>query len=97
MESSFVPTPAVSGFASTYSTYPIFDYVSVSGSIEGRVIEFVDHLHEHFVDPVVVAGGRYQTPKKPGYSITMHDDSLRRFEFPGGSEWQKRRGPTIAA
>lgn len=75
----------------------VFDYVSISGSMEGRVIEFVDHLHEHFVDPAVVSGGRYQTPSKPGYSITMHQDSLRRFEFPGGSEWQKRLGAAGAA
>jgi L-fuconate dehydratase len=69
----------------------VFDYVAISQTMEGRVIEFVDHLHEHFEDPVVVENGRYKTPSVPGYSITMKPESLSRFEFPGGSEWKERR------
>lgn len=69
----------------------VFDYIAVSQSMEGRVIEFVDHLHEHFVDPVRVEHARYRTPTEPGYSVTMKPDSLERFEFPGGSEWQGRK------
>jgi L-fuconate dehydratase len=65
----------------------IFDYVAVSGSLENRVLEYVDHLHEHFVDPVVMRGGRYTAPTAPGYSITMKPESLARFEFPGGAAW----------
>ncbi|EHR60272.1 enolase C-terminal domain-like protein [Saccharomonospora cyanea] len=58
----------------------MFDYVAVSGSTEGRVIEFVDHLHEHFVDPVVVRGGRYVAPTTPGASTEMFPASLREYE-----------------
>ncbi|WP_085919006.1 L-fuconate dehydratase [Halomonas sp. CSM-2] len=67
----------------------MFDYIAVSGSLEGRVLEYVDHLHEHFVDPVVVRQGRYQVPTAAGYSITMHDDSLARHRFPDGAAWQE--------
>jgi L-fuconate dehydratase len=63
------------------------DFVVVSGEIEGRVIEFVDHLHEHFVDPVAVKGGRYVAPVMPGFGARMHPSSVTRFEFPGGPEW----------
>jgi L-fuconate dehydratase len=65
----------------------IFDYVAVSGSLENRRIEFVDHLHEHFVNPVVIRGGYYVPPRAPGYSIEMKPDSLRRYEFPHGEAW----------
>ena len=50
--------------------------------------EFADHLHEHFVDPVVVERGRYRVPMAPGYSITMHAASLDAYEFPGGEAWR---------
>ena len=63
----------------------LFDYISVSGSLENRVTEYVDHLHEHFVDPVVIRNGRYMPPRKPGYSITMLPETLAEFEFPRGS------------
>jgi len=66
----------------------IFDYVAVSGSLAGRRIEFVDHLHEHFVDPVVIRGGHYMPPDAPGYSITMKPESLRRYEYPNGEAWR---------
>ena len=62
----------------------IFDYIAVSGSLEGRVVEYVDHLHEHFVDPVVVVDGRYQAPLAPGYSIEMKAPSLAAYAYPGG-------------
>jgi L-fuconate dehydratase len=58
-----------------------FDYVSVSGALEDRVIEYVDHLHEHFEDPVRVEGGRYLAPALPGYSISMKRDSRTKFAF----------------
>jgi L-fuconate dehydratase len=66
----------------------LIDYICVSASLEHRVVEYVDHLHEHFVDPVVVKNGRYRTPKQPGYSITMKPESLDRYEFPNGVEWK---------
>jgi L-fuconate dehydratase len=65
----------------------IFDYLAVSGSLEGRVIEYVDHLHEYFVDPVVVRAGRYTVPEAPGYSITMRPEALVRFAYPDGPAW----------
>jgi len=65
----------------------LFDYIAVSGSLEDRVLEYVDHLHEHFVDPVTIRGGRYMPPTKAGYSIEMKPDSLRDHTFPGGAAW----------
>ena len=65
----------------------IFDYICVSASLENRILEYVDHLHEHFVNPVVMKKGRYMPPQAPGYSATMYPDSLDAFEFPKGSAW----------
>jgi L-fuconate dehydratase len=65
----------------------MFDYVSVSGSMEDRVIEYVDHLHEHFVDPVVVRGGRYLAPSAPGFSATMRPETLVAYAYPHGPMW----------
>jgi L-fuconate dehydratase len=65
----------------------IYDYVCLGASLENRVCEYVDHLHEHFVDPVRVKNGRYLTPVAPGYSITMKKESLDEFEFPHGAAW----------
>ena len=65
----------------------LFDYVCVSGSMEGRMIEYVDHLHEHFEAPVVVEKGRYRAPDHPGYSITMKKKSRTAFAYPNGIEW----------
>ncbi len=65
----------------------MFDYIAVSGSLDGRVVEYVDHLHEHFVDPVRVRDGRYLVPEAPGYSITMKAASLEHFAFPDGPAW----------
>jgi len=69
----------------------IFDYIAVSGSLEGRRIEFVDHLHEHFVDPVAIENGRYLAPMSAGYSITMKPESIERFAFPNGGAWKNER------
>jgi L-fuconate dehydratase len=69
----------------------MIDYICVSASLDHRVLEYVDHLHEHFVDPVVVRAGRYMPPVRPGYSITMKPESLDRFEFPKGSAWSQAR------
>jgi L-fuconate dehydratase len=65
----------------------IFDYLCVSSDLSGRMIEFVDHLHEHFVDPVVIRKGRYQVPSRPGLSTEMRSETLERFRFPDGPEW----------
>ncbi|MSR41694.1 MAG: L-fuconate dehydratase [Phycisphaerales bacterium] len=73
-----------------------FEYCAITGSDEGRVCEFVDHLHEHFEDPCIVRGGRYQTPMRAGYASDIKAASLRAFAFPDGSEWQARRAQKAA-
>ena len=65
----------------------IFDYVAVSGSLENRMLEYVDHLHEHFEDPVVIRKGRYVVPQTPGYSISMKPESRRAYRYPDGAAW----------
>ncbi|MEV4288866.1 L-fuconate dehydratase [Nonomuraea bangladeshensis] len=66
----------------------MFDYVAVTGTMDGRVIEYVDHLHEHFVDPVVIRDGRYLAPSRPGFSAQMHAESIAAHTFPNGSVWR---------
>ena len=66
----------------------MFDYVAVSGRLDGRAVEYVEHLHEHFLDPVVIRDGCYVAPQRPGWSITMHPESVREFEFPSGPAWK---------
>lgn len=68
----------------------IFDFLSVSTSMENRVIEFVDHLHEHFVTPVHIREGHYQVPTEPGYSIEIREESLDRFAYPQGEAWSTK-------
>lgn len=68
----------------------IFDYLCVSGSLEDRILEYVDHLHEHFVHPVVIRNGRYVAPRAPGFSIAMKSTSLAEYSFPDGSAWADR-------
>ncbi|WP_229070702.1 L-fuconate dehydratase [Actinoplanes sp. DH11] len=65
----------------------MFDYVALTGTTDDRVIEYVDHLHEHFVDPVVISGGCYRAPSSPGFSATMHQSSLDTYTYPGGTFW----------
>jgi L-fuconate dehydratase len=65
----------------------MFDYIAVSGSMENRVTEYVDHLHEHFVDPVVIRNARYIPPHRPGYSIEIKPESRSAYQFPTGSVW----------
>lgn len=67
----------------------MIDYICVSGSMEGRVMEYVDHLHEHFETPIVIENARCTVPETPGYSITMKDESLRDYAFPDGAVWQE--------
>jgi len=59
----------------------MIDYVAISGTREGRVAEYVDHLHEHFLDPCVVRDAAYMPPTRPGYSIEMKPASIARFRF----------------
>ncbi|XP_045779791.1 mitochondrial enolase superfamily member 1-like isoform X2 [Maniola jurtina] len=66
----------------------LWDYACVSGSMEERLIEYVDQQHEHFYDPCVVENARYLAPKLPGYSTKMFPETLQKFSYPKGSEWQ---------
>jgi L-fuconate dehydratase len=74
----------------------IFDYVAVTGLLEKRVIEYVDHLHEHFVDPCVVRYGAYQVPSTPGTNIAMKPASLLAHAYPDGPVWSALRGEPLA-
>ncbi|MFF4545665.1 L-fuconate dehydratase [Streptomyces sp. NPDC001406] len=65
----------------------MFDYLAVSGTTDDRVIEYVDHLHEHFLAPVVIRQGHYTAPTTPGFSATMRPESIARYTFPGGTFW----------
>jgi L-fuconate dehydratase len=65
----------------------LVDYVAISADLTDRVLEYVDELHEHFVDPVRMRRGRYVVPEAPGYSIEMRPESLAEFAFPGGRAW----------
>jgi L-fuconate dehydratase len=65
----------------------MFDYLALSGTTENRVIEYVDHLHEHFTAPVVMCDGHYTAPSAPGFSATMHTESIAEFRYPDGTFW----------
>lgn len=65
----------------------MFDFIAVSGEKDDRMIEFVDHLHEHFITPVDVRGGRYWPPSAPGAGAEMHRQTLTTFSFPDGATW----------
>ena len=71
----------------------MFDFVAVSGSLDGRAIEYVDHLHEHFTDPVRIRGGRYLAPTAPGMSAQIHAETLTAFRFPDGPQWSAPTRP----
>jgi len=66
----------------------IFDYLRVGASLEGRMVEYVDHLHEHFTDPVRTREGRYLLPEEPGYSSEIRAESIAEFSFPDGPVWR---------
>jgi L-fuconate dehydratase len=63
------------------------DFISVSGLWDGCVCEFVDHLHEHFIEPCRIRAGRYLAPQLPGYSTEILAASRAKFAFPGGAAW----------
>jgi L-fuconate dehydratase len=68
--------------------HAFFDYIAVSTSLEHRMIEYVDHLHEHFFTPITMKQRRYMPPAEPGFSITMKPESLDEYEFPNGPVWR---------
>ncbi len=75
----------------------MLDFVSVGASWEDRYLEYVDHLHEHFVDPVVIEHGRYRAPSRPGGGAEMRPESVAEFTFPDGPAWLDRAAGETAA
>jgi L-fuconate dehydratase len=80
------------GLCELVQHFSFFDYAAVSGSQEGRMIEYVDHLHEHFAEPVRIVNGRYAAPKLPGTGAEMFSAARTRWEFPAGAGWQEVGG-----
>ncbi|QXP57517.1 L-fuconate dehydratase [Cellulophaga sp. HaHa_2_95] len=72
----------------------MIDYIAISGSLDDRIIEYVDHLHEHFYDPVILKNGAYMPPKLSGYSITMKEESIKDYSFPNGKIWSNETTKT---
>lgn len=66
----------------------MIDYISISGSLENRIVEYVDHLHENFIDPVIIKDGNYMPPLNAGYSISMKKSSIAAFTYPSGRVWE---------
>jgi L-fuconate dehydratase len=66
----------------------MIDFIAITGTMENRLIEYVDHLHEHFLDPVVIRKGHYMPPTMPGYSIEMKTETIRDYSFPDGKIWK---------
>ena len=90
MELPVCPHAGGVGLCEAVQHLSMFDYVALSGTKAGRMIEYVDHLHEHFVEPVVITRGNYQPPAKPGSSQEMLAPSIEAFSFPEGSEWRSQ-------
>ena len=76
------------GLCELVQHHAIVDFVAVSGSLDGRMVEYVDHLHEHFVDPVIIREGRYVAPTRPGFSAEMKPASRAAHRFPDGDVWR---------
>lgn len=77
------------GLCELVQHFSFFDYAAISGTQQGRYIEYVDHLHEHFAEPVMVRDARYLAPQKPGIGAEMHAESRQRWSFPEGEGWQE--------
>lgn len=69
----------------------MFDYVALSGTTRDRVIEYVDHLHEHFVTPVLISGGHYAAPTAPGFSAQLRAEAIAEHSYPDGTFWAAER------
>ena len=83
-----VPHAGGVGLCELVQHLAMLDFVSIGAEMEGRSIEFVDHLHEHFVDPVVVIDGSYLAPTRPGFSSRIRPESLEEFRYPTGPAWR---------
>ncbi|RJT75751.1 fuconate dehydratase [Arthrobacter cheniae] len=77
------------GLCELVQHFSFFDYAAITGTMEDRVIEYVDHLHEHFTEPAVVSNGRYRAPELPGIGAEMLPESTSRWSYPDGAVWQE--------
>ena len=84
-----IPHAGGVGLCETVQHLSMFDFVAVSRTTEGRMIEFADHLHEHFVTPASIVGGRYQTPTAPGSGAEILDSSIEEWIYPEGTGWAR--------
>ena len=82
-----VPHAGGVGLCELVQHLAMIDFVAVSATMDQRAIEFVDHLHDHFLAPVRIDGGRYRAPDQPGFSAEMHPESIRDHHFPDGPVW----------
>jgi L-fuconate dehydratase len=73
----------------------MFDFVAVTGRMDDRVIEYVDHLHEHFVDPVRVIGGRYRAPTRPGFGAEIVPATRIQYAYPDGPVWRESQEEAV--
>ena len=69
------------GLGELHQHLSFFDYICLGGELEARFVESTDHLHEHFVDPVRMRGGRYRMPERAGTSVEMHQASRASYRF----------------
>ena len=83
-----IPHAGGVGLCEVVQHLAMLDFVAIGTEMEGRSIEFVDHLHEHFVDPVVVVDGSYVTPRRPGSGSQIRPESLDEFRYPTGPAWR---------
>ena len=78
------------GLCEYVSHLVMIDYTRIGAQMEDRTCEFVDHLHEHFVDPCVVRHGRYMPPTAPGYSAEIRPETIAAYRYPDGPVWRAR-------
>lgn len=77
------------GLSEMVQNLQFWDFASVSGSNEGRLIEYVDQQHHHFVNPAIVENGKYIAPLSPGYHTELKQECIDKYQYPNGSEWEK--------
>ncbi|XP_076773837.1 mitochondrial enolase superfamily member 1 isoform X4 [Arvicanthis niloticus] len=83
------PHAGGAGFCELVQHLIIFDYISISASLQNRMCEYVDYLHEHFKYPMVIKHASYLPPKDAGYSTEMKEESIKKYQYPDGEIWKK--------
>lgn len=70
--------------------YSAFDFIAVSGTLDDRITEYAEHLHEHFAQRIQMRNGRYVLPRTPGLGVEFRAESLAEYAFPDGPVWRRR-------